>query len=290
MKRIGLIIHRIVVFAIGIAIVPECRAADPKDFDGMPLSDLSMEIAALQTLHRLEITPAQITEIRKLASDSGAKSEKRREGKASDKVRKRMLDLRDALVIGNEARIEELEEQLADLLEDEETDLDDRVALTAAATVRAPELLKSLKIAQVAAFLAKSADDVPEPSDTLIGAINVVTDLKDAEWNSLAKEIAEELKWQLGGSEPRRSGIIADQVGQFLKKVRSLDEKELEKQRPELEKEARELAAKAPPTIVLHNFAEHTVAELLSNPRLALALDALIEKQKEKSKEKDKTK
>jgi hypothetical protein len=135
--------------------------------------------------------------------------------------------------------------------------------------------------------LSRSGDDVPEPANTLIGTFDVVVELKDAEWKDLAKEIADELRWQLGGINPDRNGAIGEEVEQFLKKVRSLNQNDLEKQRPELERSARELVANTPPTIVLHHFAQHTLAELLSNPRLGAALDALLEKDK-KDKEKSK--
>ena len=290
MKPTRMILCCVIALTFDLAVNPVCPAADTKAQDAMSLSDLSMEIAALQSLHRFEFTPAQMTLIRKLAAEAAPKGEKRKEGKGSGKVRKRMLDLRDALVIGNEARIEELEEQLADLLEEEETDIDDRVAITASAVRPATELLQSLTIAQVAAFLAKAADDVPEPAAALIGSLDVVVELKEPEWNDLAKEITDELKWQLGGLDPKRNSAIAEQAEQFLKRVRALNEKDLEKQRPELEKSARDLVARTPPTIVLHHFAERTLAELLSNPRLTAAVDALLEKEKEASKEKDKAK
>ena len=60
----------------------------------------------------------------------------------------------------------------------------------------------------------------------------------------------------------------------YLKKVRSLGAKDLDKQRGDLEKSARQIVSQVSPTFILHNVVEHGVAELLSNPRLTAAIDA----------------
>jgi len=67
-------------------------------------------------------------------------------------------------------------------------------------------------------------------------------------------------------------------VEAFLKTAHVMREREPKKQRPELEKAARQFVAQVPPTQVLHNVAEHTLAELLSNPRLVAAFDARLKR------------
>jgi hypothetical protein len=278
LDRIG--IAGAVAITFALTAIPASQAVDPKPKDEPTLSELSLQVAALQSMHRFDLTREQLQLLRKLFEDIAPKDDKRKPGKASDKIRKRMFDLRDALLNGNEERIDELEEKLADMLDEEETDIDDRVRVTAAATKKALEMLKSLRLAQVAAFYSRALDDVPEPLETLLSALEVVGSLKDPEWNDLAKDIIEDLQWQLGSG-------AGEKVEPFLKMLRALDEAALEKQRPDLEKAARELVAQVPPTIILHNFVEHTLAELLSNPAVAVAVAARLEaldKQKQKDR------
>jgi hypothetical protein len=260
-----------------------CRAAEPKPKDqatekAPSLSNLSLEISALQALNRFEMTTEQMNALRRLAADTMPKNAKRDEGKASDKVRKTMLDLRTALIKQDADRIDDLEDALADLLDDEDTDLDDQVNITSAARRRAPEVLQGLRPAQVLAFFNNSGDDLPAPLETLLSALDVVRELKDDEWKDLSEEIVEEMRWLLGGLDPERNRFVADKVEQYLKKVRAVKAKDFEKARPEMERSARQFVGQIAPTVVLHNFAEHALAELLSNPRLLAAIDARLDR------------
>ncbi len=271
-----------IVFASGVCAHSGCNAADPKPkeptSDQLSLSNLSLEVVALQSLHRFQMTAEQMTALRKLAASTVSKPGGRTEGKGNDKHRQALLDLREALLKGKDERIEDLEDDLAELHEKEEANFDDQVNITAAARRKAPEALQSLRPAQIAAFFHVVADDLPDPLGMLLDALEVVGEYKDAEWKELTADIVDELSWQLGGLDPERSRLVGGNVEQYLKKIRSLNAKDLEKQRPELEKQARQFVAQAPPTAILHNFAEHTLAELLSNPRLPAALDARLDK------------
>ena len=119
-----------------LAVSPGCQAADPKDKGGLAVNDLSMEVAALQTF----ASPGDHAGGRGRRSANWRpkrvrKPKSGRKARQATKSASSHADLRDALLNGNEGRIEEVEEQLADLLDEEETDLDDCVAITAAATL-----------------------------------------------------------------------------------------------------------------------------------------------------------
>jgi hypothetical protein len=281
----------ILALILGAGAATKSRAADAKE---ATLSELSLEVAALQSLHRFQLTIDQMEALRKLAAVTVPNSDKREPGKASDNVRKRLIDLREALLDGDDDRIEDLEEKLANLLdEEEEHDLDDVIKITKPAIKAAPEALKLFRAAQVIGFLANSADDVPDPLDVLHTAVDVAPELTDDEWKDYADDVVEELKWLLGGIEPDGQRAVGEKVGGFLKKVRSLNANDLEKQRRELVKSADAIVAATPATTIIHNFTEHALSELLSNPRLIVAIDAQIEKDKElekKEKEKEKEK
>jgi len=249
-------------------------AKKPKEPEELTLSALSMEVAALRTLHRFQVTPTQVEALANMAGETAMKVGKGLPIRASDKVRKRLLDLRDALVDSDDERAQELEEKLAALLEEEKVDLEDRVKVTPTAMRKAQEFMKALRPGQIVSFLSDSVDDLPEPINALVDVLDVVADLKDKEWRELSDDIITDMKWQLGGIDAERTKAIGDKVADYLKKVRALKGKEIEDQRTELEKAAEQIVSQTPPILILQNFVEHSVAELLSNPRLAGALDA----------------
>jgi hypothetical protein len=252
---------------------------DAADNGEQTLSLLSLEVSALQGLHRFRMTPEQWESLRKLAAETGTKKEKREPGKGNDKVRKRLLDLRDALIANDDPdRITELEGKLAELLEDEKVDLDDEVKITPQAARRAAELLRKMRPSQVLAYLADFADDLTEPAQTLTNILDVAPLLNNDEWQNIYEGLIEEMTWKLGGLDAARHKAIADSVALYLKKVRGLTAEQIEAQRADLAKAAEQVAAQTPPMVVLQNFVEHALAELLSNPRLPAAVIALQEK------------
>jgi hypothetical protein len=64
----------------------------------------------------------------------------------------------------------------------------------------------------------------------------------------------------------------------LLIQVRALTEEEFKAQRPELEKMARAIVGDLSPLDVLRHALVQDLAELLSNPRLAAAIDARLKK------------
>jgi small-conductance mechanosensitive channel len=267
------IVAILVSAVLGLTIV-ESRAADPAK---MSLNDLSMEVEALLALQRFDFTAAQLQAVRKWAPETSQKPSKREEPKENAKLRQALIELREELVKmePDDDKVADLEERLTDLKDAEDTDLDDDVEITDGARKRTPELLRLLSPRQVTAYLNERAEDIPDPLDVLTEAMDQASELNDAEWKELFDEIVEELSWVLGGLDKKRAKAAGDSVERWLFQVRAAAKlRALTKQRPELEKAARLLMLQVPPTIVLHNFVEHSMAELLSNPRLAAALDS----------------
>ena len=70
--------HRILIRSVLTVLVvctaafPQCEAADPKPKKATSLSNLSLEVAALQTIYRFDMTTQQLMALRKLAGDMGA--------------------------------------------------------------------------------------------------------------------------------------------------------------------------------------------------------------------------
>lgn len=259
--------------ALAVAICPALptRAEQPS------VTELSLEVSALQTLYYLRVTPEQMHQFRKMADETAERGMARTAPKASEKVRRALAELRDALRRpADDQRLEKLFKQLDQAREAEKPQIDDAVEPTDEARERAPEALRLLAPGQVAAYLGSMADDIADPFQRIREALDKARGLNAEQWKDLRENIAEEVGRLVGGVDPDEAGSVGDRVVQLLIVARGLKDAEFKKQRPELEKAAREIAGEAGPTDVLRHVLEHTLAELLSNPRLAAALDARL--------------
>ncbi len=264
----------------GSAATPQLVADEPKSTEAMALSDLSMEVSALGALYRFEFTPVQLEALRRIAAETAQKGGGREEGKGSAALRQGLSDLRSALLTEkpDEERVSDLEEKLVDLHNADDTDLDDTVEITEAARRRAPDLLRVMSPRQVTAYLSDLGEALPDPLERLLEAVDKAAQLSDAEWKDLSEDIADEVSWLLGGLDKKKAALVRLKVNQWLSGLRSLKDKDRQHKRPELEKAARLFVAQVPATAILHNIAEHALAELLSNPRLSVALDARLKR------------
>jgi hypothetical protein len=240
-----------------------------------------MEVVALQTLHQLQATPAQLAELKRLAATTAEKIGPRRQVEVSDKFHKLLVRLRDALVEGKDERIDEVSRALDELRKKDDPDLDDVTEISDAARREAPALLRRFSARQAAGFLADYAADFPDPVEMLTGAFAEVRKLTGREWGGLRDDVAEQVGWLVAGLDEDAAERAREQAAAIITRARQLKEGEYKKQRPELEKAARELAGKVGPTDVHRHFLEHALAELLSNPRLAAAVEARLKRQKE---------
>jgi hypothetical protein len=248
-------------------------AADGPKKNQPTLTDLSLEVAALQTLHEFKFTPAQMEQLQKLAKETAEKPRRRKAGQGSEDFRAALASLHQALVDDlDDDMIDNLEEQLDGLRDAEGPELDDEVEVTAAARQRAPEVLRGLSPSQVAAYVAANNDEIQNPLERLTDALGKVGGLKPAKWKALRDEVSEEVGRLVAGLDENKSTKVADQVVALLTKARGFKAEEFKKQRPALEKEARRLVGDVHPVEVLRHTAEYALAEMLSNPRLGEAL------------------
>ena len=264
---------------VGLAACVEAPRAQGKGVEG-DVNVLSMEVVALQTLHQLQATPAQLEELKRLAPATAEKVGPRRQVEVSDKFHKTLIQLRDALVEGKDERIDELNRAIDELREKEKPELDDYAEISDAARREAPALLRRFSARQAAGFLADYAADFPDPVEMLTGAFEEVRKLSRREWGGLRDDVAEQVGWLVAGMDGDAEEKARDQAAALITRARQLKDAEFKKQRPELEKAARELAKKVGPTDVHRHFLEHALAELLSNPRLAAAVEARLKQQK----------
>ncbi len=250
---------------------------EPKSGPPTTLKQLSLEVSALQMLHHLSATPAQLQQFRKLAKETGPKESDDKPGKGSDKIRTAMTEVRQALLDNKEPEhIDKLMEKLDALREEEKPDLEDDVDLTEGARRRAPEALRLLGAPQVAVYLSGLIGEVGDPQSRLVEALDQVRTLSADQWKEFRANFGDEIGRLVAGVDVDKAEKVSDEVVQLLIVARSLKDAEFKTQRPDLEKSALKIVGEIGPFQVLQNVMENVMATLLSNPRLSAAIDARL--------------
>jgi hypothetical protein len=235
------------------------------------LNNVSLEIAALQVLHELELSPAQLTAWTKLAREAAPKGEKREPAKTSAGFAKALTALHEAYSKGDDAKIGEAREKLDALLEKEQPELDNSIQLTEAARDKAAEALKLLNVRQAGTFL--STLELTDPAELLAAALEQVRSLKGKERDDEIATVADEAAWLLDGMDGEEGEKIKDKVTAMLKRAAAIKSNgDFAKQKKSLEETIKGIIGDVDNTDVLGHILEHGVAELLSNPRLEAAL------------------
>lgn len=238
------------------------------------LNDLSMEVDALLTMHRFQLTAEQRTAFARWAGETMQKPSRRQAARASAEYRRALQELHAALVKGeDDESISELQESLEDAEDANEPDLDDDVEITPAGRRRAVEAFAMITPKQVARFL-ESQDDLDDVKDNLKRALDGAGKLSDTEWRELTADVVSELSGQLAGADLDRARVVAAKLAIWMRTVRSMSERERAQKRPELEKQISEILDSVPAAERRDNVARRALAELLSNPRLTAAIDA----------------
>jgi hypothetical protein len=246
--------------------------ADPK----APALDLCLEIQALRTLYLLRVTVDQARAMEGIAKKIVAPDRDREKPRLSDAYRRILAGLHDALAADDEDKVDDLEDQLTELTDSEEPELDDAVHVTAAARRRVPEVLRNLRPQQIASYLGSIAEEVGDPQQRLVTALEQIRSDKNDDWEAMRDELGDDLSWLLGGLDVARRKAVRDEVASLLTKSRNLNSDAFDKQKPDLDKAARAIGAGVEPIDVLRHAVERALARLLSNPRLVEALQARL--------------
>jgi len=270
-------LRALVAAAACLGVLPPATAGEPRKPSNQALNDLNLEVEALQTLHALQATRAQMQKLRRLAKETADKPPAREAAKVSDRFRKTITDLRDALVANrDEERINQLNDKLEQLRDKEQPELDDDIDITDAARDEVPGVLRALTPAQVAGYLGANADTIPDPLGRIEEALGKVRGMKEKEWKETRDQVGEDVGQLLAGLDMDKAEQVKADVGQLLIVARGLKDEDFKKERPGLLKKARRIVGDLGPIDVLRHVMERHLAELLSNPRLGAALDARL--------------
>jgi len=243
----------------------------------LDLNPLNLEVTALETLNQLKLTRTQLERLKTLAPMTVNKLPPPHPTKVSEEFQQTLKDLRAALLEDNEVQIADLTLALDELRDKENPDFED-VEITAGSRRHAAEVLRILGARQVMGYLSAFADEFPDPVEKLTDAFEEVRKLPANEWEDLREEIAGQVGWLAAGLDLTAEKKVHDRVTAFLERVRRLKPDEFTAQEAELERTARIIVGPVGPTEVIRHFMERSLAELLSNPRLSIAVEALLKK------------
>jgi uncharacterized protein YfbU (UPF0304 family) len=233
---------------------------------------LKLEVDALEKLYHLELNARQQSAFLALAAKTAAKTPAVKEVQAGAEYRKVLKELHDALLNEEADRIRELSAKLDELQEKETIVIDDEFEMSDAALKSAPQAFKLLSAAQIVAYLAALDDEVPDPVERLLSAVEEGEDLTGDEWKELRDETAEEVSWLTAGFHTENAAKVKNAVTTWLDRNHRLKGDELSKEWPALEKSAHQLIGNVSALVVIQHYMERELAELLSNPRTAAAM------------------
>ncbi len=238
------------------------------------LNELSLEVAALKMLHRLQVTPEQLQVLARTGGLAAGK-DMRQPTKVTGRYRKALVDLRAALILGAEKEIDAMHDRLDELETEEHPDLDDGIEISARARPLAGEFLRLLTPRQVMHFLAER-EEVPDLRMLILTAGVKGRSLAAEAWKELRDEAAEEAADLLAGVREAEHKRAVEAVTALLEAGRRSRETDLEKLKKDADAALARLVAGRGPLDLLRNVLERDLAELLSNPRMTAAVRALL--------------
>ena len=244
----------------------------------------SLRIKALDALYEFDLSPDQLRIVR-AAATGAASSQTRTSVKPNAELSKALKGFQTAILSHeDDEAISKQRNHVIELLA--AADLDDEVQPTGEAIAKAPAVVRELKASQIAAFMALHADEVGDPEELILGALEPIRESRaDAaagtagaanEANSLTAEAAANATFLVCGNEPAKAKPMAQQIYNWLKAQADLSDTEFaagEAQRPEA---AKRIVGDIDPLVVLNHWLDLRLAEIISNPELPAAIDAMM--------------
>jgi hypothetical protein len=130
------------------------------------------------------------------------------------------------------------------------------------------------------AYLAALDDEVPDPAERILSAVEEGEDFTDEEWKELRDETAEEVAWLVAGFGTENAQKAVKAVNALLDHGHHFKGEGLKKEWPALEKAVHQLVGNVSSMVVLQHYLERELAELLSNPQATTALRLWIQQMK----------
>lgn len=246
--------------------VPRSRAEPAEEIDA-----LMLEVAALDDLYALDLTRGQLKNLLKLAEGCGDKPRRRGPTRVSDGLRQTLLDLRDALILGDDERIADLREQLDEQIENTQPEFDDNYEVTDTARRQCVNALASLGVRQVVAYAADQGAILTDPREVIEDGLDDGRAMSQADWAKHRDAVANSVADLIAGPDAEKSAAIQGKVVALLERFhgKTLSAKELDA-------EVKSLVGSATAFDMLRNSLSCHLARLLSNPQAITAIQARL--------------
>jgi hypothetical protein len=263
-------------FAVLLAMTPIPVFGGQPPHPPADANDLALEVAALQTIHHLNLTVPQLQMLAQFRKDNPLKDRNRDAARIGPEYRKALVSLRDAYARNDPAKIAECAEKHDALAEKENPDLDDAVYATELTRRKTTEVIRQLSARQAAGYYGFFSEDWKGPGELLSDALQNGRKAADADWASLRERTADDVAWLLAGCDDDTFKDARAKVVAFLDRARKLSDSEFKSQQVKREQAIQSLVAKVGPIEVLRHSLERDIAELLTNPRLGAAIEARL--------------
>ncbi len=270
------------LLVLGLALLPGPARAQDKVISAPPgdVNALSMEVAVLRTLFLLKASPHHLERIKTQFKEGVMKPRKREAADVSPEYKKALIDLRAALIAGDEDKVNELSDRLEELAKDDEPDIDDAVDISDESRKLAPKLLPSFDANLVVGYLASYGKDFPVPYRMMFRAMRLDGKGKKAspeQWKEIRTAVANDVAWSVAGLDLKEQAKVRDEALKLLDRAHGLSNEDLLKQQAELRSAISKITGKASPLDVIKHVLEQDLAEMLSNPRLVPAVEARLQ-------------
>jgi hypothetical protein len=273
--RARLTLHPMVwsIVCSGLALAYLCRfSAVRADSSGnTDVLKLQLEVDALTTLNDMHLAPAQLSALQDLASDTPAQLPTAAYNVTLAHATA-LQDLKAALISGNDDKISDAEDKVSDMEEQEGDDDEPDIEPTDAAKGKVGQVIHLLTTRELAGYIAENSEDVPDPGQILVDALNHCYNMSQDDYQSLKEDTTDELGELAGGANPTKTPSIIAKAGHFLDGVRKLSNDDFNAQLPTLRDQAQKLGDSIDPMSAIRHWMEGEMADLLSNPQLGQAL------------------
>jgi hypothetical protein len=239
------------------------------------LNKASLRVTALDTLYELDLSIDQLRDLRDRAQ--GAASTRERESaKSIPKLGGALRSLQNAILAGSDDQtIAKKRNAVADIVTDAEG-LDDNIQSTPDAISKALEVSHNLNSGQIAAFLAAHADEVSDPVERMVNAVEEMREGSVADMPGFIQETSDDVARLVAGVEEPKAKNVSDKVAVWLKNSQNEKGELTEAQRVSFEQSARRIVGDTWGIKVLDHWIQGEMAILLSNPELPNAIDMMI--------------
>ena len=239
---------------------------------------LSLEVTALQALSHLDLSAAQLQELLRLAKGAASAPKSSGKTKVNAAFVKTLKALRTALLDDDGDRIDELKAMLIEIMDKDRVQIEDRVAISETARRQASQVIRLLKPSQARAYLDILDDDDIDLADLLEATLEKGKNADAAAWRTMRDQATADAAWLLAGSDDGRTRLATKLVTAILDQHHGA--KPGKNAAPDLEKQVQQLIGTLDPFLMLRNAMEREMAELLSNPRLPLAIQHTLEQRR----------